>query len=152
MPETKPANRPVFDPVAVLSAAKPIELPKRTTGGGRTGRDNSAFRNALAAAWEAKNAGEVGGRELPVSGTDLAEVIYCVREAANFLGIGSRVVVLDSKGTILSKDALTKAKGTDRRFRVQFEPQPRKAARKPKAKITYVDNVDNGESPEMVTA
>jgi hypothetical protein len=94
---------PAFDFSAV--AVTEAELPKSATGRERKHAVNP-FTEILAASYEAFTSNGNPGRQITIPGKQAHEAVYLIRQAADDLGIGSRVVLRDSKGnTVATKDA-----------------------------------------------
>lgn len=94
-----------FSAVSVAEA----EMPK--SGAGRPRKtENNPFTEVLAQSYEAFKAGGNAGRQIKVPGANVGEAVYLIRQAADDLKIGSRVLIRDGKGqTVTAKDAKDKA-------------------------------------------
>lgn len=90
-----------FSAVAVEEA----EMPKTAAGRNRK-HDVNPFTEVLAASYEAFTRGANAGRQITVPGTKSGEAVYLIRQAADDLGIGARVILRNAKGeTLTPKDA-----------------------------------------------
>lgn len=54
--------------------------------------------------WLTESQAQETGKAVTVPGSQVREVVYLIRAAANHLGIGSRVVVLNRKGEVVSSE------------------------------------------------
>lgn len=78
--------------------ATTAELPKSAGGRGRKVKDNPFT------AWVSESYADGQGRSVTVPGANAKEACYLIRSAADDLGLGVRVVALNSKGAKLSAD------------------------------------------------
>ncbi|QBZ72840.1 hypothetical protein SEA_FORTHEBOIS_8 [Streptomyces phage Forthebois] len=104
-------------------SATTAELPKSEGGRGRKVKDNPFT------AWVRDSYADGNGRQVEVPGANAKEAAYLIRQAAGDLGLGVRVVALNSKGVKL--DAKTIAdmaeKGSTAKVRILFQGKEKRA-------------------------
>lgn len=106
------------------------ELPKSAGGRGRKVKDNPFT------AWVSESYADGQGRSVTVPGANVKEAAYLIRSAADDLGLGVRVVALNSKGAKLTADQIKDMaeKGSTAQVKVMFQGKdkrsytPRKSA------------------------
>ena len=79
-------------------------------------------------AWLAESYDKGTGKSVTVPAANVGEVQYLIRRAADEIGCGSRVVVQNSKGETLDRDAQKSAKGN---LTVLFQGKDRKTRKSP---------------------
>lgn len=122
MAKNSTATRPALD----LSTLAPVNAEVPSQQRERRVKDNPFV------AWLADSFENKTGKSVTVPAANVGEVEYLIRRAADELKIGARVVVQDSKGNTLDKDAKRNAKGN---LTVLFAGKDRKT-RKPKDAAT----------------
>jgi hypothetical protein len=85
---------PAFDFSAVK--VEEADLPKNGAGRNRRHAVNP-FTEVLAASYEAFKANGNAGRQIKVPGKQVSEAVYLIRQAADDLRIGSRVILRNAK-------------------------------------------------------
>lgn len=99
------------------------ELPKSEGGRGRKVKDNPFT------AWVRDSYADGNGRQVTVPGANAKEACYLIRQAAQDLGLGVRVVALNTKGVKL--DAKTVAdladKNSTSKVTVMFQGKEKRA-------------------------
>jgi hypothetical protein len=113
MAETK-NTKPALD----LSTLAPQDAEVPSQQRERKHKDNPFVQ------WLADSYANQTGKSVTVPAANAGEVEYLIRRAADELGIGARVVVQNSKGETLDKDARKSAKGN---LTVLFAGKDRKA-------------------------
>lgn len=105
-----------------LSAA-PAELPKSEGGRGRKVKDNPFT------AWVRESYADGNGRQVELNGANAKEACYLIRQAAQDLGLGVRVVVLNSKGVKLDAKSVADMadKNSTAKVRVMFQGKEKRA-------------------------
>jgi hypothetical protein len=115
MADTK-NTKPALD----LAALVPTDAEVPTMQRERKHRDNPFV------AWLSESYSTETGKSVTVPAANVGELEYLIRRASDDLGIGARVVVQNSKGETLDKDARKNAKGN---LTVLFAGKDRKTRR-----------------------
>lgn len=92
-------------PALDLTSLVPTDAEVPATQRERKHRDNPFV------AWLADSYEHSTGKSVTVPAANVGEVEYLIRRAADEIGCGARVVVQNSKGETLDKDAKKSAKG-----------------------------------------
>lgn len=103
--------------------AETAELPKSEGGRGRKVKDNPFT------AWVSDSYADGKGRSVTVPAANVKEAAYLIRSAADDLGLGVRVVALNSKGVKLSVDQIKDAaeKGSTAQTKVMFQGKEKRS-------------------------
>jgi hypothetical protein len=93
------------------------ELPKGEGGRGRKVKDNPFTQ------WVSDSYATESGRSVTVPGANVKEAAYLIRQAAQDLGLGVRVVALNSKGDKLDVKTIQEMaeKGSTAKVKVMFQ-------------------------------